>query len=332
MTTPRMLDLGNVHGSRWHLGTEVVHPSGTSRATLDMGVVHVGDLYLNTDTWNIYQCTAVGTQGSADWTFVGCLASSVPGADGADGATILNGEGEPGPDAGKDGDYYLDRESGAFYSKENGAWGIILNFNLEGTSVDEQLSDSSTNPVENRAIKAALDGKQNTLVFDAEPTGGSSNPVTSGGVFNAIRAISTVFDGTIAMDIGNANGTYGGLHKVHKVGRTVFLTIHRVASGQASTWERKDSRTYPVVARIPAGFRPVFTQLAWGHVKIKGISETYICGFYLIPPDSTFNNEQLSGHIVLSPYCYNRATLGIVKTAGLTFTELELSATYLGET
>ena len=49
-------------------------------------------------------------------------------------------------------------------------------------TVDDTLSDISTNPVQNKAIKAVLDNKQNTLNFDDTPTADSTNPVTSGGV------------------------------------------------------------------------------------------------------------------------------------------------------
>lgn len=52
--------------------------------------------------------------------------------------------------------------------------------------VDSALSGSSENPVQNRIIKGALDGKQNLLTFDATPTAGSNNPVRSGGIKTAL--------------------------------------------------------------------------------------------------------------------------------------------------
>lgn len=56
-------------------------------------------------------------------------------------------------------------------------------------TVDAVLSETSENPVQNKAVAAALKGKQDSLTFDSTPTAGSSNPVTSGGVADAIRAI-----------------------------------------------------------------------------------------------------------------------------------------------
>lgn len=52
--------------------------------------------------------------------------------------------------------------------------------------VDSALSGSSENPVQNRIIKGALDGKQNLLTFDATPTAGSNNPVRSSGIKTAL--------------------------------------------------------------------------------------------------------------------------------------------------
>ncbi len=39
-------------------------------------------------------------------------------------------------------------------------------------------------------IKAALRGKQDALTFDAAPTADSANPVTSGGVKDALDALA----------------------------------------------------------------------------------------------------------------------------------------------
>lgn len=51
---------------------------------------------------------------------------------------------------------------------------------------DSVPTDGSTNPVESNGIYDALAGKQNTLTFDTAPTDGSNNPVTSNGIFDAL--------------------------------------------------------------------------------------------------------------------------------------------------
>lgn len=50
-------------------------------------------------------------------------------------------------------------------------------------TVDDEISASSTNPVQNRIIYSALNKKQNELTFDDIPTENSSNPVKSDGVY-----------------------------------------------------------------------------------------------------------------------------------------------------
>ena len=71
--------------------------------------------------------------------------------------------------------------------------------------VDSALSQSSENPVQNRIIKNALDGKQNALTFDAAPTAGSNNPVRSGGIKTALDLKQDVLtiDTTISDDSTN---------------------------------------------------------------------------------------------------------------------------------
>lgn len=54
------------------------------------------------------------------------------------------------------------------------------------TTVDSSLSSTSTNPIQNKTVNAALTAKQDALTFDNTPTGDSTNPVTSGGVKTAL--------------------------------------------------------------------------------------------------------------------------------------------------
>ncbi|MBQ6756774.1 MAG: carbohydrate binding domain-containing protein [Oscillospiraceae bacterium] len=53
-------------------------------------------------------------------------------------------------------------------------------------TTDAEPTQGSTNPVTSGGVYSALQGKQDTLTFDSEPTSGSTNPVTSDGVFNGI--------------------------------------------------------------------------------------------------------------------------------------------------
>ena len=53
-------------------------------------------------------------------------------------------------------------------------------------TVDTTLSETSENPLQNKAIYAALQGKQDALIIDAGPVSDSGNPISSGGVFEAL--------------------------------------------------------------------------------------------------------------------------------------------------
>lgn len=55
----------------------------------------------------------------------------------------------------------------------------------------DTVSDDATKYPSAKAVHAALAGKQNTLTFDTAPTPGSSNPVTSGGVWDALSGVYT---------------------------------------------------------------------------------------------------------------------------------------------
>lgn len=77
------------------------------------------------------------------------------------------------------------------------------------TKLDEALSTTSTNAVQNKAITAELNKKQATLTFDTTPKSGSINPVTSAGIKSAIDTLSekiassTTSDDFFIKDIDN---------------------------------------------------------------------------------------------------------------------------------
>ena len=59
------------------------------------------------------------------------------------------------------------------------------------TSATKATQDASGNVITTTyATKTELNSKQNTLTFDSTPTSGSTNPVTSGGVYSAINTIN----------------------------------------------------------------------------------------------------------------------------------------------
>ena len=77
-------------GSKWYNGTGVTGTATTGTVFSSSGVssARVGDMYLNTGTGAVYECTTAGAASTAKWAYKG----SIKGATGAQGA-----RGETGP-------------------------------------------------------------------------------------------------------------------------------------------------------------------------------------------------------------------------------------------
>lgn len=76
-------------GSQIYWGTAITGTSTTATVFSNSGVSSalVNDLYLNTSTWNIYQCTTAGAASTAKWVYKG----NIKGATGASGSTASTG-------------------------------------------------------------------------------------------------------------------------------------------------------------------------------------------------------------------------------------------------
>ena len=147
-----------------------------------------------------------------------------------------------------------------------------------GMAVDDTLSGSSENPVQNKAVKAALDGKQAALQFDTVPTPGSENMLQSGKIYNALAlkadagAVPTV--PVISTDIGAD------------------------AASDSKTASPKAVKTYvdgATSATTATGtFTPAFTERLSGTLNIKQIGNVvYVTGALYIDgtwADLTGNN------------------------------------------
>lgn len=71
--------------------------------------------------------------------------------------------------------------------------------NYTGTA-DKAVKDQNGNIINSTyATKAELNTKQNTLTFDTTPKAGSTNPVTSGGIYNAIKSSGSISGDSLAV-------------------------------------------------------------------------------------------------------------------------------------
>lgn len=76
-------------GSMWYRGTGITGTSTTATIFSGSGVSSalVNDMYLNTSTSYVYQCTVAGAASAAKWVYIG----SIKGAKGDKGATGAQG-------------------------------------------------------------------------------------------------------------------------------------------------------------------------------------------------------------------------------------------------
>ena len=92
----------------------------------------------------------------------------------------------------------------------------ISGIDTDVTGIKQKISPdaSSTNQlIDKTYVDTELGKKQNTLTFDSTPTSGSTNPVTSGGVYTSINEIPVIRDSNSSTSIvvkGNNNNANGG--------------------------------------------------------------------------------------------------------------------------
>ena len=174
--------LNGVDGATWLFGS--------SDPSADLGAI--GDLYLNTDTYDIYAKTESG------WTLIGNIKGEdglpgtdgddgidgldgVDGTDGLDGATWLVGSTDPEDTIGEVGDLYLNDVTGDIFTKdESNNWRYIGNLKGDkgdtGEKGDEGLTAYSNTilPSENGYVTidvgSALVGEE--VTFTAYPDEG----------------------------------------------------------------------------------------------------------------------------------------------------------------
>lgn len=79
-------------GAKWYTGTGITGTSTTAAVFSNSGVSSavVGDMYLNTSTYNTYRCTVAGNASTAKWVYVNNIKGSKgdTGAAGADAITM----------------------------------------------------------------------------------------------------------------------------------------------------------------------------------------------------------------------------------------------------
>ena len=115
--------LHKIDRGTWYSGTAITGTSASAAAFPSSGVAaaRAGDLYLNTDTGDVYCCTAGGNATTATWVFVDNVvpARTPATATWYTGTAISHAAGLEAPDTGianpVEGDLYLNERTGAVY-------------------------------------------------------------------------------------------------------------------------------------------------------------------------------------------------------------------------
>lgn len=91
-----------VRGSRWTVGTAITGTSTTGTVFSSSGITDAlaGDMYMNSSTYNVYECTTGGAASVAKWTYIG----NIKGTTGATGAAGSNGVSITGVSINSDGE------------------------------------------------------------------------------------------------------------------------------------------------------------------------------------------------------------------------------------
>jgi hypothetical protein len=100
---------------------------------------------------------------------------------------------------------------------------------------DSSPTSGSVNPVTSGGVFNALGNKQNTLTFDATPTNGSTNPVTSGGIFAAIGNKLDAFAGALVARVeATGNNTTGLAGREDKPFATIEAALNALTAVSAT--------------------------------------------------------------------------------------------------
>ena len=171
------------------------------------------------------------------------------------------------------------------------------------TIVDDEISSTSENPVQNKVIYGALQEKQDTLTFDQVPTEGSSNPVTSGGIYSALSGYEPKIDSNNKLSADLVDDTN---------------TINKfVTESEKTSWSGKqDALSQTQLDAVNSGIdSQKVEQIGTNEGNISTIQG-------LIPNDATTENQLASKDFVNSSIstntAYFRGTYNIVTDLGLT--------------
>lgn len=133
-------------GALWFAGTGITGTSTTATAFPNSGISSavIGDMYLNTSTYNTYKCTVAGNASTAKWAYV----NNIKGQTGSEGKGISSIVRE----------YYLSTSN---TSQTGGSWGTTIPAYVNGRYYWTRDKVTWTNPAGTTYTTAVLDSGLN---------------------------------------------------------------------------------------------------------------------------------------------------------------------------
>lgn len=171
-------------GGRWYSGTKITGTSTTATIFADSGITSavIGDMYLNTSTYNTYRCTVGGNASTAKWIYV----NNIKGTTGKGISSITN-------------QYYL---STSDTTQSDGSWSDTPQTYIEGRYywtrshivwddggsptnttpvLDNALTDANANAIDARKVATNYLSMDSTGIMVADMQDGEQTPSTATG-------------------------------------------------------------------------------------------------------------------------------------------------------
>lgn len=204
-------------GGRWYSGTNITGTSTTATVFSGSGITLavVGDMYLNTDTYNTYQCTLGGNASTAKWKYVNNIKGGI-GDTGKGVSSITN-------------QYYLSTSNS---TQTGGSWSntvpsyvsgryywtrshIVWSDNTQTDTtpvLDNGLTDANSNAINARKVATNYLSMDSTGIMVADLEDGEQTPSTATGNNVFINNTSVnVRDGQTVLASFGTNGMQIGL-------------------------------------------------------------------------------------------------------------------------
>lgn len=204
-------------GGKWYSGTKITGTSTTATIFADSGITSavIGDMYLNTSTYNTYRCTVGGNASAAKWIYV----NNIKGTTGKGISSITN-------------QYYL---STSDITQSDGSWSDTPQTYIEGRYywtrshivwddggsptdttpvLDNALTDANANAIDARKVATNYLSMDSTGIMVADMNDGEQKPSEATGNNVFIDNISVnIRDGQTTLASFGVDGMQIGLNE-----------------------------------------------------------------------------------------------------------------------